>query len=428
MRDARRRRPTPRPGVTPSLRESFLGHARLRGRPAAHCWRRTATMVLRQAQWHDTGSTPRRTTRGRRPRRRSTALAAAHVAPYAGDVDLPGVQPHRRRPRRASAPTATSPMAWLARVLLAARGRVARHRHGRGAAPARCAGPVQRAARARGSPPPVRGGARVDARACCRVDRWLVSACPAALLVATPRACRRGSCRGRTWSSTLGAWLRVRRSWCGCSCGRRSPWPVIAAVGGVVVLRCIVILLVALVVHGPGGYWFAFWTDPTRARSTSRSRSPLFVLGVRRGRLGARGPGRRAGRRPAWCSRPSARRSRSPGSSRPIGLERALTVWNDQMAPAAVGPRRASSASPCTSTSRPTPRGGRRSPAACSSPSACCSCWSGGACGAGGCAAPRSVRPRRRRPGRGRAAAPCGPRRPRPRARRRPARRGHRAR
>ena len=50
---------------------------------------------------------------------------------------------------------------------------------------------------------------------------------------------------------------------------------MIAAVGGVVVLRCIVTLF-ALSFSGPGGYWFAFWTEPVASLASLRS-----LLGTR---------------------------------------------------------------------------------------------------------------------------------------------------
>ena len=49
-------------------------------------------------------------------------------------------------------------------------------------------------------------------------------------------------------------WLTTRR---------KDPWPVVAAVGGAALLR-VVLLLAVLAVRGPGGYWFAFWTEPAQ--------------------------------------------------------------------------------------------------------------------------------------------------------------------
>ncbi|MEJ1921831.1 hypothetical protein [Microbacterium sp. KHB019] len=90
-------------------------------------------------------------------------------------------------------------------------------------------------------------------------DRVLLVAVPAALLVAT-RAVQTSLLWWTHPAIVLGAWaaflvvvvLMARR---------RSPWPVIAVVGGVVVLRC-ALTLVAVSLSGPGGYWFASWTEP----------------------------------------------------------------------------------------------------------------------------------------------------------------------
>ena len=209
-----------------------------------------------------------------------------------------------------SAPTATCAMAWIARVLLcsprawlvigvvASRTRLVRRP---GAAAARAswlgvdasvagagihpraaaAGPVAAARRARGA-------ADRDPRGADVVPSWTHLAV------------------------VLGAWLvfvLVVR----LLVGRRSPWPVIAAVGGVVVLRCIVTLL-ALSFTGPGGYWFAFWTEPTRRTVYIAFAFALFVWAVRRGRLGARRAlGRRRARAP--CSPASGAGSRYPPRS-----------------------------------------------------------------------------------------------------------------
>jgi hypothetical protein len=112
--------------------------------------------------------------------------------------------------------------------------------------------------------------------------------------------------------------------------GPRTPWPVIAADGGVVVLRCIVTLF-ALSFSGPGGYWFAFWTEPLFRTVYIGVAFALFVwvfvaagwalsvqLGVRRATgavLAAIG---------AALAIPAA----VVGA---IGLETALSLWNDEM-------------------------------------------------------------------------------------------------
>lgn len=90
-------------------------------------------------------------------------------------------------------------------------------------------------------------------------DRVLLVALPAALLVAT--GVLRTSLLSWTLSGVIfGAWvvflvvmLLVSR--------RRSPWPVIAVVGGVTVLRCAV-TLVMLSLGGPDAHGPAIWADP----------------------------------------------------------------------------------------------------------------------------------------------------------------------
>ncbi len=99
------------------------------------------------------------------------------------------------------------------------------------------------------------------------LDRWLLVVVPAALLLgtrATQVALPFGDPRP-TWGAlgvVFATWvvfvgvvrLLVRR---------RSPWPVIATVAGVVILRCIV-TLVPIAWSGEPGYWDQFWADPVR--------------------------------------------------------------------------------------------------------------------------------------------------------------------
>lgn len=90
-------------------------------------------------------------------------------------------------------------------------------------------------------------------------DRWLLLLVPAALLVAT-RVVQTSFLSWVHVAVVLGAWLAFAAALRVCI-GRRSPWPVIAAVGGVVMLRCIVTLAV-LSVGGPSLYWQALWREP----------------------------------------------------------------------------------------------------------------------------------------------------------------------
>ncbi|WP_439591708.1 hypothetical protein [Microbacterium sp.] len=282
-------------------------------------------MFLRQAQWHDTLS-PDVYAQWQSARDAYGALAAEHLELYEGDVAHPAwnLTAAQLGVDRADRDLA---MAWLARILLllaaawvvigmlAARTRLV-------------AKPGAAAARASwiASTRPWR--ARESTLGMLQLDRWLVFGVPAALLVAT----RAVQTSFLSWSHLVivfAAWaifvLVVR-----LVVGRRSPWPVIAAVGGVVVLRCIVTLF-ALSFSGPGGYWFAFWTDPVLRVAYITVAFALFVwvfvaagwalaaqLGVRR----------------AWGAVLAA-----VGAALLIpavvigalGLEGALTIWNDEL-------------------------------------------------------------------------------------------------
>jgi hypothetical protein len=160
------------------------------------------------------------------------------------------------------------------------------------------------------------------------LDRWLLLIVPAALLVAT-RAVQTSFLSWTHLAVIIGAWvvfaLVVRLFvW------QRSPWPVIAAVGGVVVLRCIVTLF-ALSFTGPGGYWFAFWTDPVLRTVYIAVAFALFVwVFVAAG----------------WALAAQVRARRATGFVLAavgagllvpavvvgaVGLETALSLWNDEM-------------------------------------------------------------------------------------------------
>ena len=282
-------------------------------------------MILHQAQWHDTLSGDVHAAWAS-DRDTFEALAAEHLARYEGDLDFPAfnLTAAELGVERADRDAA---MAWLARVLLAlaaawvligmlaARSRLVRRP---GAAAAR----VSWLAATR----PWR--ARESTLGLLPLDRWLLLIVPGALLVAT-RATQTSFVSGTHLAVVLGAWL-VFALLVRLLVGRRSPWPVIAAVGGVVVLRCMLTLL-ALSVTGPGGYWFAFWTDPARRTIYITIAFAAFVwvfvaagwalasqLGARRATgtvLAALGAGLAV---PALVVAA-------------IGLERSLTAWNDEM-------------------------------------------------------------------------------------------------
>jgi hypothetical protein len=162
------------------------------------------------------------------------------------------------------------------------------------------------------------------------LDRWLLLVIPAALLVAT-RAVQTSVLSWTHLAVVLGAWLVFAVVVRVCV-GRRSPWPVIAAVGGVVVLRCIV-ALIALSFTGPGGFWLAFWTDPVLRSVYIAVSFALFVWAFVAGgwalaaQVGAR---RGTGFVLAGAGAGLAVPALVIGT---IGLETALSAWNDEIGP-----------------------------------------------------------------------------------------------
>lgn len=282
-------------------------------------------MFLHQAAWHATGSGAEydawRTARDDYVQR-----AAAHLDRYEGDVAHPawnlaaaelGVQRGDRDLAMAWAARIllVLALAWLIIGMLAARTRLVRRP---GAAAARAAWVS--------STRPWR--ARESTLGFMPFDRWLIIGVPIGLLVAT-RAVQTSFLSWMHLAVVFAAWivfaLLVR-----LLVGRRSPWPVIAAVGGVVVLRCIV-TLVALSFTGPGGYWYGFWADPMLRVLYICVAFALFLwLFIVTGwALATQLGGRRAtGIVLAAVGAGLAVPAAVIGA---IGLERALTVWNDEM-------------------------------------------------------------------------------------------------
>ncbi|MDG4801934.1 hypothetical protein [Micromonospora sp. WMMD980] len=285
-------------------------------------------MVLRHAQWLDTGSADAyadwRSAAGAYREARDR-----HRQRYGGDLDLPayrftaadlGAQRADRDPA----------MAWAARALLAlvgvvvvlglrGRRRDSGRRPGGAAARALLLGAL-RPWRLAGLPAPA-----------YRADRVLVWLVPAAVLVASRLVF--------TWFAapahllvTLGGWALfalVAR----LAVGRRDPFALWAVVGGVALLRS-VLLLAVLAGRGPGGYWMVFWTAPAR-RAVYLTIAVaafcwLFVATavVLRDRYGVTRR-RAAGLVLAAAGVPLAVLA---GLVAWIGAEHALTVWNDQMA------------------------------------------------------------------------------------------------
>ena len=91
------------------------------------------------------------------------------------------------------------------------------------------------------------------------LDRWLMILVPGALLVMT-RVVQ--TPRDGLWGILIAVagWL-VFAATVRLLLGRRSPWPIIAAVGGALVLRCVVALS-AVSLSGPDGIWSTIWAQP----------------------------------------------------------------------------------------------------------------------------------------------------------------------
>lgn len=282
-------------------------------------------MILHQGEWHDTLS-PSAHAEWDADRAAYEKLAAAHLEKYEGDLDYPAFNLTAAQLGVERA-VRDEPMAWAARILLvlalawvvigilAARTRLV-------------AKPGAAAARATwiASTRPWR--ARESTLGMLELDRWLLLIVPAALLVAT-RAVQTSFLSWTHLAVIIGAWavfaLVLRLFvW------KHSPWPVIAAVGGVVMIRCILALF-ALSFTGPGGYWFAFWTEPMLRTVYISVAFALFVwVFVAAG----------------WALAAQVRARRATGFVLAavgtgllvpavfvgaVGLEAALSLWNDEM-------------------------------------------------------------------------------------------------
>lgn len=282
-------------------------------------------MFLAQGEWHDTGS-PAAYDRWQHARDDYVARAAAHVDAYEGDVDHPAwnLTAAQLGIDRADRDLLVAwgarillllALAWLIIGMLSARTRLVRRP---GAAAARASWIA--------STRPWR--ARESTLGILALDRWLLLIIPGGLLVAT-RALQTSLLSWTHLAIVFGAWVLFVVVVRVCV-GIRSPYPVIAAVGGVVVLRCILTLF-ALSFTGPGGYWFAFWTEPIARVVYIALAFALFVWAfVAAGwamsmQVGAR---RATGFVLAGIGAALAITSFVIAI---VGLERALTVWNDEM-------------------------------------------------------------------------------------------------
>lgn len=173
-----------------------------------------------------------------------------------------------------------------------------------------------------------------------RLDHWLLLLVPVALLIGT-RAIQTSFLSWLHLAIVLGGWVAfalVLRWLLGLV---RSPFPVIAAVGGAVVLRCIVDLAV-LAVEGPTAAWVDFLATPVFRVVFVGVSFVLFVwvfvaaVGALRVQIGwRRGIGAVTGAIGAGLAAPAL-------AVAIAGIEETLTAWNAQLGllagdPAALG-------------------------------------------------------------------------------------------
>lgn len=188
------------------------------------------------------------------------------------DVD-PGVVAIQITGAGETDPNRVVAMAWLARLMLALA--IAWVVIGMLAARTSLVGrPGAAAARATwlGSTRPWR--ARESTLGMLRLDRWFLVLVPAALLIGT-RAVQTSFLSWEHLAIVLGGWL-VAALVIRALVGTRSPWPVIAAAGGAIVLRCFW-ALIPVAIGGPGGAWSTLWTEPVLRAGYALVAAVLFV-------------------------------------------------------------------------------------------------------------------------------------------------------
>lgn len=283
------------------------------------------TMFLRYAHWLDTGD-PAARSAWEAARDRYVEARDAHLARYEGNVDLPAF----RFPAadigldRAERDAA---MAWLARILLALLvAAVLVGAFWRGRRPPGVAAPhalwvgLTRPWRVGDLPPPATA-----------LDRVLVWALPAFAVVLS-RAAYSWFASPAHLTLTLGSWLLFAAA-LRVLLGGADPYALWAALGGAATLRTL-ILLVGTASRGPGRYWFNFWTDPT-ARAAYVTAGFAAFLWVFVAAYHALRGGYGLGARPATgrvLVAGGAPVAVFGGVVAAMGLEDALTIWNDQMA------------------------------------------------------------------------------------------------
>ncbi|HEY1486280.1 MAG TPA: hypothetical protein VGF84_09250 [Micromonosporaceae bacterium] len=285
------------------------------------------TMVLRHVQWLEDGSASARSAWASAQTRYQAAVAQ-HNRRYRGDLALPAYNFTAADIGEARADR-DPVMAWLARILLA----LILILLGLGSAPGRRllrGAPGSAALRGLwlGATRPWRIGSVSPAG---RTDRLLVWLIPA-LTLGLSRAIYTWLLAPAHLVLVLGAWLIFAVA-LRLLVGRRDPFALWAAVGGAALVRT-VILLLALVNRGPGRYWYDFWTNPglrffyiTVAFAVFLWVFVVAYLGLRDGCGLARRRG--IGRVAIAVGAPLVVLGAVIGA---MGLERALTIWNDQMA------------------------------------------------------------------------------------------------
>lgn len=272
------------------------------------------TTMLHHAEWLDTGSTEAdqawHTAAARYERTR-----ADHLARYGHDLDLPAVN-LTAADIGLSLAERDAPMAWLARgllVLLALAFLVLRRRLWVRVLWTAATRPWRLA----------------TDTAPTRADRVLVWTVPGVAVVAS-RAVQTSFAAPAHLVVVLGAWLLFSVA---LRLSTRDPFPLTAAIGGVALVRT-VLLLAALVVRGPGHYWFGFWTDPV-ARSVYLTVAFALFLTVFASTYAvlrtAYGLSRRRAAGRLFLATGAAVTVLG-GLVTAVGAEAALTVWNDQLA------------------------------------------------------------------------------------------------
>ncbi|MGI9824156.1 hypothetical protein [Agromyces sp. Marseille-Q5079] len=287
-------------------------------------------MVLRKAQWHDTRD-PQVYGQWQAARDAFVESSAAHERDYAGDpyhpaYNLEAARLGLERGERdqamgwAAGATLVLTLLWIAYGIAARSRRIG-------------AWPGARLARAMWVAGTRPWRAAEATASLGRVERVLLVAVPAIALVLS-RCILTWFAAPAHLVATLGAWLvfgavvLLLARWIG---GREAVAQVAASVGGAVMLR-VALLSFALAPTGPGGYWFGFWTDPVARSAYSTVAFALFawvIVAAAWALAQAVGARRATGVVLSACGLALALVA---GLVAVIGLEQALTAWNDQMA------------------------------------------------------------------------------------------------